>query len=146
MKNLVIVFMTLLSVASFGQENRIKRDEHRKDAHLKMSNLSTEQMAELATKKMALHLDLNESQQIAINEIELERAKKRKERHEAKENRKDYTEAERFEQKTEMLDAQIAHKKKIKSILTAEQYKKWESGRHSKKASRHGRRKNSTPQ
>jgi hypothetical protein len=136
MKNLAIACITLISLMSFAQQNGGEKDDFQKGSHPKMHHLRPEQMAVLSTKKMTLRLDLNESQQKEINKLELERAKKKKEYYENRKNRKNLTDAERFELKNEMLDAQIAHQTKMKSILTEEQYQKWQSERHSKKVGR----------
>ena len=106
----------------------------------KGSDLSPEQMAELSTKKMTLHLDLNEAQQKDLYTIELEQAKLKKDRFKDKTDYKGLSESERFEMKTKRLDNQIAFKKKIKSILTKEQYGKWEKGRYSKRKGKRGKR------
>ena len=143
MKKLLIGLIAILTLTTYGQENKNERRGYEKELSEKRPDLSPQQMAELATKKMTLRLDLSETQQEEINKIELERAKKRMELRENRENRKKLTENERFDRKNEMLDAQIAHKKKMKSILTEEQYKKWQSELHSQKDGRHKRKKNS---
>lgn len=146
MKKLLIGLLAILTLTTYGQENKFEQRAHKKELCEKRPDLSPKQMAELTTKKMTLHLDLSKTQQEEINKIELERAKKRKEQHENRENRKNLTDAERFDRKNEMLDVQIAHKKKMKSILTEEQYKKWQSERHLKKDGRHKKEKNRTRQ
>lgn len=143
MKNLMIALLALFMVTAYAQDTRPERKEHRKELR---PDLSPEQMAELSTKKMTLRLDLNETQQKEINKLELKRAKKRKEHYENRENRQNLTDTERFDRKNEMLDAQITHKAKMKSILSEEQYNKWQSERHSKKDGKHKKRKNSPRQ
>ncbi|QLG45920.1 hypothetical protein [Costertonia aggregata] len=91
-----------------------------------------EQMATLHTKKMTLALDLDEAQQTEIQKINLEHAKMRKakmeERRAMQEKRalQKPTTEEKYAMKMEQLDKQIAHKARMKKILSAEQYQKWE--------------------
>ncbi|SMC46831.1 hypothetical protein [Cellulophaga tyrosinoxydans] len=108
-------------------------------------NLNPEQIATLTTKKMTLDLDLNESQQSKIYELQLENAKSRMTKMEAhrkenSESMKKLSSEERFAKKTEMLDHQIAQKKKIKTILNADQFEKWEKLNHNRKNRFHKKR------
>ena len=95
-------------------------------------DFSPEEMAQLQTKKMTLHLDLTEAQQQKVMALNLENAKKRKESFDKRLAEKDNkervkpTKEEKLERMNAKLDAQIAAKKKMKAILTAEQYTKWE--------------------
>ncbi len=110
-------------------------------------DLNPEQIATLTTKKMTLDLDLNESQQSKIYELQLENAKTRMTKMEAhkkaKENNESMTKLsseERFAKKTEMLDHQIAQKKKMKAILNTDQFEKWEKMNHNRKNRFHKKR------
>ncbi len=69
----------------------------------------------------------------------------RKTRFEDKELKKDMTDEDRFKHHSEMLDKKIAFRDSMKSILTEEQFQKWEKSfktkgirRHHK--SRHGKK------
>ena len=62
MKKLVLAVLLMAGLSSMAQEREMK--ENRGGLH----DLSPEQIATLQTKKMALSLDLNESQQVK-NEI-----------------------------------------------------------------------------
>ncbi|HBY67424.1 MAG TPA: hypothetical protein DEG69_06520, partial [Flavobacteriaceae bacterium] len=74
-----------------------------------------------------------------VKQLFLKEAKEREGFKEDRKNRKDLSETERFEKKTQMMDKLIAHKKQMKSILNEAQYTKWEKSlgknkrRHSKK-------------
>lgn len=116
--------MALICVTTLAQQNRLKKGEHRKEMKENRSDLSPEQMAELSTKKMTLHLDLTDKQQKEVKSLHLEKAKKRKERQLNKKDRTSISDKERFEMKSKRLDEQIATKKQLKSILTEEQYEK----------------------
>tara|TARA_R110002050_G_scaffold204522_4_gene340236 strand:- start:171881 stop:172330 length:450 start_codon:yes stop_codon:yes gene_type:complete len=101
-----------------------------------MQDLTPEQFATLSTKKMTLALDLNESQQTKIYQMTLENATKRKAKREehkksmASNQSKKPTADERYTMQSAMLDHQIAQKKKMKSILSSEQFEKWEQMKH----------------
>lgn len=133
MKKVISILVLLIGFNAMAQKRQ-------------MTNLSPEQVATLQTKKMTLALDLNEGQQTKIHQLNLENAKTRKakmdERKKSKEDggTKKLSSDERFALKTQMLDNQIAQKKKIKSILTTEQFEKWEKMQHHKMNKRHGRK------
>ena len=133
MKKLAFVLIALIALNTQAQErpNREKR------------NFTPEQMAELKTKKMTLQLDLNESQQREIKQLNLEIAKERKEMKVNREKRKELTQNERYEMKNKMLDKKIALKNKMKQILDEEQFAKWEkSKRHQVKGMKEKRKGN----
>lgn len=104
------------------------------------SDFSPEQMAEIQTKKMALYLDLSESQQRDVLEINRALAEKRKqkmERYKAmKEKGERLSDEERFNHANAQLDEQLEVQKKMKKILNEEQYQKWRkmSAKKQKKA------------
>ena len=131
MKKLIIIAVALLALQVTAQEQ--KRENHKKGERAnKMMNLSAEEIATLQTKKMTLHLDLNESQQTEIMKINLDKATKRKEMMAKRKAKKESGEAQKptQEQRLKMtnakLDHQIAMKAKMKNILNEEQYAKWE--------------------
>lgn len=147
MKNLVIALLLVCSVSAFAQSHKKDRkdsDGDRKEMRTKMSDLTPEQMAELSTKKLTLHLDLTAQQQVAVHKLELAKATKRKEHAENRKDRKERKElsdTERFEMKTKRLDEQIANKREMKSILTEAQYEKWEKAHKQKNRKRNSDRK-----
>ena len=112
-----------------------------------MKDIHPEQFATLTTKKMTLDLDLNEDQQTKVYQLQLENANLRKEKMEARKKAKEAGDSttqlssdKRFEMQSEMLDHQIAQKKKMKAILNADQFAKWEKLNHNKRA-KHGQKK-----
>lgn len=155
MKNLLIIAMALISIQAIAQGEKKERVNNQERAH-RMSTLSAEDMATLQTKKMTLHLDLNEAQQAKIKAMNLENATLRKARMEAHRAKKESgemqkpTQEERLKMANAKLDHQIAMKAKMKTILNAEQYAKWENAQakmtHQKKGMRHkeGKRNNSS--
>ena len=77
MKKILIIAVALLALQVTAQDQKKER-QNKQDRSHKMMNLSAEEAATLQTKKMTLHLDLNESQQAQIKTINLENATKRK--------------------------------------------------------------------
>ena len=122
MKKAMIILMALTTFAITAQNKSEDRKENRSQPR---ENLTPEQRAELHTKKMTLHLNLNETQQAQVNHLMLEM---HKDRPEPPKNRKEMTDAQKFEAKNAMLDRRIAIKKEMKQILNEEQYTKWEKG------------------
>ena len=118
MKKLVLIVIAFISLQAISQDKKKERPE-RAD---KMMNLSAEEIATLQTKKMTLHLDLNEKQQKAIYDINLENAANRKAMMEARKAKKAKgemakpTDDERYEMVNAKLDHQIAMKAKMKEI------------------------------
>lgn len=99
--------------------------------------LTPEQRTELQVKKMTLDLDLNEKQQKELSAVMLDQNKRLEQQRVARANQKadleKLSKEERFKRKNEALDEQIAFKKKMKEILNAEQFSKWEANRERRK-------------
>ncbi len=140
MKKLAILALALITFQANAQDKK----EVKKERKEKMMQLEPQEMAELQTKKMTLHLDLTEAQQKKVMALNLEQAKQRKaakeKRKESKEKGKKPTKEERLAFENKKLDAQIENKKQMKSILNEEQYKKWETMKE-KRAHQRGRLK-----
>ncbi len=139
MKKLVLVILVMAAISVTAQDHNMKGK--RGD----MKDLSPEQVATLQTKKMTLALDLNESQQSKIKSILTEDAKTRKSKMVAykanmKDGKKVMTADEKYATQNERLDYQIARKKEMKSILTPEQFKKYEKMNHRKDMRGHKKR------
>lgn len=122
-KAIAIVFISLGFLAN-AQE--------KKERALKMADYTPEEMAQIQTKQMTLELDLTEAQQKQIQQINLEKAKEHKAKYETRKSasiasqKEKPTKDERLKMKNDHLDSQIEMKKKMKSILNEEQFKKWE--------------------
>ncbi len=120
MKKVCIVALLVIGLSSFAQE--------RKERHPKgeMEQLTPEQRNQLHLKKMTLDLDLNTRQQEQLTKILADQSAKReamKAEHKAK---MEEAKAISFEMKKKILDEQIEIKNKMKSILSPEQFAKWE--------------------
>lgn len=124
MKKLIIAAILMTGMASFAQEQKpmAKRE--------KMEQLTPAQRNELRLKKLTLELGLNASQQKEMGTIIAEQSAKREaakaERQNNVQDGKKLTADERFAMKNRMLDEQIAMKERVKKVLTAEQFAKWE--------------------
>ena len=131
-----IVLVALFTLSTFAQR------QHKKQQR---PDYTVDQIAELQTKKMTLHLDLTEQQQEEILEINkrktVERKQKLAERKAAKETDKNLTSDEIFAKKSAQLDKMIAHKAEMKKILSKEQFETWE--RSAKRKVRHIQKKRS---
>lgn len=131
MKRLIVIALALVCIQGFAQEG-MKEQPNREERAQRMSNLTPEETANLRTKKMTLHLDLNEAQQKEIYAINLENATKRKEMMDTFRAKKESgnmqkpSEEQRLAMKNAKLDHQIAMKAKMKKILNEEQFDKWE--------------------
>jgi len=94
------------------------------------SEFTSEQIATLQAKKMALQIDLDANQQKAVHKILLKSAEERQNfRKENMQKRKDGikpTSEERFNMENMRLEKQLAHKNEMKKILNKDQYEKWQ--------------------
>ncbi|MFD0989047.1 hypothetical protein ACFQ1R_02980 [Mariniflexile jejuense] len=130
MKRLLIIAIALISIQGIAQER--KEGPNREQRTHRMSDLTPEEAATLQTKKMVLHLDLNESQQKQIYKLNLENAITRNDMMAAMKAKKESgsmekpSKEERLKMMNAKLDHQIATKTKMKTILSKEQFEKWE--------------------
>jgi periplasmic protein CpxP/Spy len=131
MKKLIIIAIALVSLQGIAQGQKKDRPNNQERTQ-RMDNLTPDEAANLQTKKMTLHLDLNDKQQKEIYKLNLENATKRQEMKAAYKAKKDSGEMQKpsKEQRLAMqnakLDHQIAMKAKMKTILNADQFSKWE--------------------
>ena len=128
MKKVLFICLVLIGIpvqAQPGPDKELKRKEMKE----KMADLTPQQRAELKAKKMALHLNLNEAQQSQIQTLLLDRENKIAAMRANKKDRKELSKDELFELKSQRLDEQIAFKKELESILTEEQFAKFEKSR-----------------
>ncbi|MDP5229957.1 MAG: DUF4890 domain-containing protein [Cellulophaga sp.] len=126
MKNVILILVALISLNGFAQKRGGEK-------------LNPEQMATLQTKKMTSALDLNESQQTKVYQLNLENATNRQAKRDdvkalkASGERKKPTSDEQYAMQTAMLDHQIAQKDKMKAILNKDQFAKWEKMQEQRK-------------
>ena len=114
----------LLLVFSLTMTAQEKKKEIRKRVQM-----SSEQMATLQSKKMALALELDKNQQKELAELFKKQGDQRKEMFKslkaAKEKQEKPTADQRFKLMNDRLDKQIVHKESIRKILSEEQFGKW---------------------
>ena len=119
-----IALVALFTISTFAQKQQ--RKQQRPD-------FTVDQMAELQTKKMTLHLDLTEDQMQQVLEINkqhvVERKQKMEERKALKHSEKELSSDEIFTKKSTRLDKMIAHKAEMKKILNEEQFEKWSTSK-----------------
>jgi hypothetical protein len=145
MKKIVIILIALVTLQVTAQEK--KKELHKEGQRERMESLTPEEIATLQTKKMTLHLDLTEDQQKKIQALQLDEAKMRKAKMEERkamkdsEEKKAFTQEDKVKMMNERLDHQIATKQKMKSILNAEQYTKWEASMGKMEQRRDGKKK-----
>lgn len=138
MKKVIVLVVLLVGFTTMAQDRTGGKRNSIKD-------MTPEQMATLQTKRMTLDLDLTQAQQTKIQALNLENAKKRKAKMEARKTQRESGEAkklsndERFAMKQERLDAAIAHKAELKKILNDEQFAKWEMHRKKRGGNDKGR-------
>jgi hypothetical protein len=124
MKKLFIVALLVVGMTSFAQERKARPER------AQMEQMTPEQRNQLHLKKLTLELDLNASQQKEMRKIIAEQSAKREakmaERKASKDSAKKLTSDEIFAKKSKMLDEQIVMKERMKKILSADQYKKWD--------------------
>lgn len=133
MKNLLLIALAVVTLNVNAQERKKDGQKGAMKERMEMrQDMTPQEMASLQRKKMTLQLDLTEKQQKEVESILLEEAKTRKAKmadRKAKMGKTDGvkpSKEERLKLINERLDHQIEMKKKMKSILNAEQYEKFE--------------------
>lgn len=132
MKKLIAVALFCFSLTGFAQEKNAARLRNDRES------FTPGQRSELAVKKLTLELDLNASQQSEmskiINDLEAKKTAKRAEFNARKESERTMTNDARFALKNQLLDEQMATHGKVKKILNADQYAKWERMQEDRKS------------
>lgn len=134
MKNLLMIALAVVTLNVSAQERQREGQKGAMKERMEMrQDMTPQEMASLQTKKMTLHLDLTDKQQKEVEAILLEEATARKVKmaeHKGKMQKADGekpSKEERLKMMNERLDHQIEMKKKMKTILNAEQYEKFEA-------------------
>lgn len=140
MKKMFMIAIMMIGLSSFAQEKKISENRPQRSERNdvpQMEKFTPDQRKQLQLKKMTLALDLNSNQQKEMEKIISEQSVKREakmaERKASKESKKQLTADERFTLENQKLEEQIAMKARVKKILNAEQFEKWEK----MKAQRH---------
>lgn len=125
-----MIAIALVTLNGFAQREGRKGMDKENRSELR-KDMTPEDIADLKSKKLTLKLDLTDKQQKEVKGLILEQAKKREkfrnERKAKAEGQKEKPSKEEFvKMQNQKLDEQIEMKRKMKSILTAEQYAKFE--------------------
>ena len=146
MKKIVVIALALVTLNGMAQEKKQKRMDRGDRTELR-NDMTPNDIADLKTKKLTLDLDLTDKQQKDVHKLILEQAttreKLRKEQQaKASDNKEKPSKDELVQRKKDRLDEQIHMKRKMKAILTAEQYAKYEKmkPRQEKKRAKKGKR------
>lgn len=146
MKNVIVTAILLFGLITFAQEGQINANNARPARMGQKQNFTPEQRAELQVKRMTLHLDLNQKQQVEVKKLVLEQAKKREtiqtEMRAKRESGVKPSDEERFANQSQMLDEKIAMKTAFKKILTPEQMAKFEKNLANRSEKMQARRMN----
>ncbi|WP_276388231.1 hypothetical protein [Eudoraea chungangensis] len=127
MKRVFLIPMILLVFSTNAQEMDFR--ERVQERHNEMTN---EQKAIIKAKQMTLALDLSEKQQEQFQSLELQKIQEKEQlKNEmnlgtGKRAKKDMSTDEIFALRNARLDKMIAFKQKVKTILSKDQYAKWE--------------------
>lgn len=122
MKKIASILVLVFAFTFTTQAQKKRKD--------KRPNFSVEQRTELAVKKMTLDLDLSEKQQDEIKPLLMNQAAERKAAMEKRKALRDEDKKpsadELFAMRSKQLEAKIEFKNKMKDILKAEQFEKFE--------------------
>lgn len=124
MKKIIFLFCLLFSVGLYAQRPAPSERPSHKTQHDR-PDLTPDQIADLRVKELTLMLDLSEEQQKEIRSLELLAATERKEFEKQRREEDKPSDESRFENRSKMLDKQIAMKNSMKKILTSEQFNIW---------------------
>lgn len=119
MKKILMILLLAFSVSIFAQNG--------KNYKSLAKDFTPEQQAILKTKKMALELDLNDTQQSQMLALNKKWAIERDKNREAfkGQNAEEMTATDKFNRMNKMLDMKLASQKQIKKILNDDQYETW---------------------
>lgn len=137
----MVLALLAISFAGFAQKKGPKDNM----GNAEMEKLSPEQRTQLMVKHLDLELDLSDKQEKEIASFLTEQGTKRDQKmaplKKKKEAGEKLTTEERFALRDGMLDDKIALKEKMKSVLTAEQFIKWEAMKEERKEQQGTRKK-----
>lgn len=130
MKKLIIIALALVTLNGFAQQKGHKKEGRENRAELR-KEMSPNDIADLKSKKLTLKLDLTDAQQKEVHKLILAQAKTKenlRKEHKAKvgDKKEKPSKDDMVERQNHQLDEQIQMKRKMKAILTAEQYAKFE--------------------
>lgn len=147
MKKLLIIALAFVTLNGFAQRDGHKKNDRENKSELR-KDMTPNDIADLKSKKLTLKLDLTDKQQKEVKALFLEQAQDReklRKEHKTKDGeQKEKPSKEEFVKMQNLrLDKQIRMKRKMKSILTTEQYAKFEKmkPRKHKKERKHNKKR-----
>ncbi len=142
MKKLMVIALALFTLNGVAQEKRKKSSERHSKMELR-KEMTPKDIADLKAKKMTLRLDLTDAQQQKVHRLILKQAETnqslRKEHKADGEKREKPSKEERVKMQNHKLDQLIAMKREMKTILTPEQYAKFEKKKPKKPRTKRNR-------
>lgn len=124
MKKITLIMLMLISAGAFSQQKDIAKKERTPRVEM-----SSEQRAVIAAKRMALALDLTENQRLEIEKLNLQLAQERKELMKDRQQLRKKNSKKRISRINAKLDKDLEYQDKMKSILTEEQYSQWKKSK-----------------
>ncbi|MFT5754359.1 MAG: protein CpxP [Flavobacterium sp.] len=128
MKKLIVVALLVVGLTTFAQGKGKRGD---------FKEITPEKRTEMQVKKMTADLNLNEKQQKEVKELlnsqKEDRDEMMEKRKEMKETAEKATKEQREAMKAKMDKKKEAIDAKMKTILTGDQYKKWEATKEERK-------------
>ena len=130
MKKLLVIVLALFTLNGVAQDKR-KRSSDRQERMGLRKDMTPKDIADLKSKKITLQLDLSDAQQkkvhqLILNQVETNQNQRKTHKADKGEKRERPSKEERLKMQNYKLDQMIALKREMKSILTAEQYAKFE--------------------
>jgi len=130
MKKLVIIALALVTLNGFAQKKGHRKMDRNNTSELRQ-DMNPNDIADLKSKKLTLKLDLTDAQQKKVHKLILDQAETRQAARKANkpadgEKRERPSKEDMSQRQNLRLDAQIEMKREMKTILTAEQYAKFE--------------------
>ncbi|WP_400081240.1 hypothetical protein [Winogradskyella sp. R77965] len=146
MKKLLVIALALFTLTGVAQERKKQRADRKGGPELR-KQMTPNEIADLKVKKLTLTLDLTDDQQEKVHSVILNQVKEneslRKERKTVDGEKKEKPSKDDIvKMQNHRLDQQIEMKREMKTILTAEQYSKFENikPRKHKKRARRGKK------
>ena len=128
MKKVIFILVMLLSVTAFAQQGKMKGNQ---------SKMTAEEQAARKVERLTTRLELSEAQQAELKVVFMEQAKNQEAMKAARRSGQDRP------SKMEMTKMREAHQQametKMKEILTAEQFSKWQKMATMKRENRKGK-------
>ena len=127
MKKIVLTSLLAFALTFVGFAQQAPKAHGMKMMQMhQQDEFTPEQRATLKAKKLTLALELNDKQQKELVKLFSEEAKMMQKHHQQmKANKEAGKEVNRFEMMNKHMDLKIDHQRKIKNILTEDQYSKW---------------------